>query len=55
MSETSSKPAPSATGRGKRREAVRKAKQGALLRENLLKRKAQMRDRAATGSINKSC
>jgi len=47
MSKTPAKSAPSTTGRGKKREAARRAKQGALLRENLLKRKGQKRERNA--------
>jgi hypothetical protein len=55
MSDTPPKSAPTATGRGKAREAARRVKQSALLRENLLKRKAQMRDRTATENVDKNC
>jgi hypothetical protein len=42
----SSKPSPVTSKRGEIREAARRLRQAALLRENLLKRKAQMRERA---------
>ncbi|MDA0655551.1 MAG: hypothetical protein O2912_03965 [Proteobacteria bacterium] len=42
----SSKPSPVTSKRGEMREAARRLRQAALLRENLLKRKAQMRERA---------
>ncbi len=55
MNEKSSKSRPHETKRGKAREAARRAKQSALLRENLLKRKAQMRERTLSGKSDPGC
>jgi len=50
MPDKTAKPEPRLSKKGQEAKAARAERQAALLRENLLKRKAQQRSRATDGS-----